>query len=95
MHARFAQIFKELIESSSRFELAAPVSLSLVCFRLKGKSNEEQREFLEAVKDSGECFIIHTKLGDEVVLRFACGGLEQTEDDIRNAFKVIEAAGVL
>jgi len=47
-------------------------------------------KFLEAVKQSGECFIIHTKLGGEVVMRFACGGLEQTEDDIRHAFAVIE-----
>jgi len=66
------------------------VSLSLVCFRLRGKDNAVQLKFLEAVKQSGECFIIHTKLGGEVVMRFACGGLEQTEDDIRHAFAVIE-----
>jgi aromatic-L-amino-acid/L-tryptophan decarboxylase len=76
-------------ESEQLFELAVPVSLSLVCFRLKGRSEEDQKRFLYNIKATGDCFIIHTKLADRMVLRFACGGLEQSREDVYNAFKVI------
>jgi glutamate/tyrosine decarboxylase-like PLP-dependent enzyme len=71
------------------FELACPVSLSLVCFRLKGHGNGDQTHLLEIIKATGECFIIHTKLGDKVVMRFACGGMEQTKNDVFQGFSVI------
>ncbi len=41
------------------------------------------------MKATGECFIIHTKLGDKIVLRFACGGIEQTKEDVQKGFSVI------
>jgi aromatic-L-amino-acid/L-tryptophan decarboxylase len=81
--------FASLLAMDDEFELVVPVSLSLVCFRLRGRSDDDQRKFLQRVKDTGDCFIIHTKLADSVVLRFACGGIEQTEDDVLNAWKVI------
>ena len=45
--------------------------------------------FLKELKQTGDCFIIHTKLGGKIVLRIACGGIEQTEDDVINAWNVI------
>lgn len=76
-------------ESEDLFELVVPVSLSLVCFRLKGRSEDDQKRLLENIKATGDCFIIHTKLADKMVLRFACGGLEQSKEDVYNAFKLI------
>lgn len=54
-------------------------------------------ELLKAVKDTGNCFIIHTKLRGEwcnkYVIRLACGGVEQRGEDVDGAFQVI--GGVL
>ncbi|GMI28291.1 hypothetical protein TrCOL_g13058 [Triparma columacea] len=77
------------IEASDDFELAAPVSLSLVCFRWKGRSEEDQKKLLDAVKATGDCFIIHTKLDGKIVIRVACGGIEQDEEDIDYCFSVM------
>ena len=71
------------------FELATPPSLSLVCFRLKDRSEAEHKVFLNELKKTGDCFIIHTKLGGKVVLRMACGGLEQTTEDVIDGWKLI------
>ena len=73
------------------FEAAAPPSLSLLCFRLRARSNEDQHALLRAVKATGKCFVIHTKLGGRVVLRMACGGAEQTPAHVEAAWDVIEA----
>ena len=52
-------------------ELAAPPSLSLLCFRLKDRSEAEHKLFLNELKKTGDCFIIHTKLGE----KYATNGL--------------------
>lgn len=83
------KVVGDLVRADGRFEIAAKPSLSLLCFKLAGRSNSDQQRLLASVKATGECFIIHTKLGDQVVLRFACGGVEQTEDDVRKAWAVI------
>ena len=95
-------------DDGGRFELAAPPSLSLVCFRWRwprkvepsGASaaavldeeacNAAQIALKEAVNATGECFIIQTKLGGTMVLRVACGGLEQEVADVEKAYAVIE-----
>jgi glutamate/tyrosine decarboxylase-like PLP-dependent enzyme len=86
--ANFAHL---LAQHPDQFELAAPVSLSLVCFRLKGRSEEQMKRFLDSVKATGECFVIHTKLEGRLVVRVACGGTEQSSADVRGAFEVILA----
>jgi len=77
------------IEASDNFEIAASVSLSLVCFRWKGRGEDDQKKFLDAVKATGNCFIIHTKLDGKIVIRIACGGIEQDEKDIDYCFSVL------
>ena len=61
------QLLETLIEQHPDLELAAPPSLSLVCFRVAGvqgeEGNEVQYALLRDLKKTGECFVIHTKLG--------------------------------
>ena len=71
------------------FELVVPVSLSLICFRLKNANEAKQQLLLNNIKLSGDCFIIHTKLDGRIVLRVACGGIEQSRDDILHAYTII------
>jgi aromatic-L-amino-acid decarboxylase len=44
------------------------------------------------VNATGRCFIIHSKLGGRVLLRFACGGLEQKPEHIDAAWGIIRDA---
>jgi len=92
-HVRRGVSLRQLVQArmaeDKRFELAAPPSLSLLCFRLAGEGDSTQQQLLQAVKQTGKCFIIHTKLSGAVVLRFACGGIEQTEADVLDAWQVI------
>lgn len=78
------------IATEAALEIAVPPSLSLVCFRLKGLDNGGQLQFLDHVNAGGECFIIHTKVSGQVVLRIACGGLEQSTADIDGFWKVLK-----
>ena len=85
---RLAQLLKELVEASPDFELAAPVPLSLVCFRHRG-SNELNQQLLAAVNSTGSVFLSHTVLEGRFVLRFAIGNFMTTEDDVRESRSLI------
>src|SRR6185369_561414 len=69
-HVDWAQELAAMIAADDRFELCAPVPLSLVCFRRKG-SDESNRKLLEQVNASGEVFLSHTALNGRFVLRLA------------------------
>ncbi|MFL6414687.1 MAG: pyridoxal phosphate-dependent decarboxylase family protein [Bryobacteraceae bacterium] len=85
---RLAQLLKELVEASPDFELAAPVPLSLVCFRFRG-TNELNERLLAAVNNTGSVFLSHTILNARFVLRFAIGNFMTTEQDVRQSWELI------
>jgi aromatic-L-amino-acid decarboxylase len=85
---RLAQVLKSLIESDENFELCAPVSFSLVCFRYRG-SNEANQQLLAEINASGKAFLSHTVLNGRFVLRFAIGNFQTTEEDVRETWKLI------
>lgn len=85
---RLAQIFKRLVEDDEQFEVCAPVSFSLVCFRYRGE-NAFNEQLVAQVNATGKVFISHTVLKGRFVLRFAIGNFQTTEQDIREAWSVI------
>jgi aromatic-L-amino-acid/L-tryptophan decarboxylase len=85
---RLAQVLKGLVEASPDFELAAPVPLSLVCFRHRG-SNDLNQQLLAAVNGTGSAFLSHTVLEGRFVLRFAIGNFMTTEEDVRECWSLI------
>jgi aromatic-L-amino-acid decarboxylase len=86
---RLAQVLKALVEADAEFELAAPVPLSLVCFRLKS-SDEVNRQLLADINASGKVFLSQTLLHGKFVLRFAIGNHQTNERDIRESWQVIQ-----
>jgi aromatic-L-amino-acid decarboxylase len=76
-HVQLAQQFAEWVRCDSRFELAAPVPLNLVCFRHKA-GDEANQTIMERLNRSGDLFLTHTKLGGKLTLRL-CVGQTQTE----------------
>jgi aromatic-L-amino-acid decarboxylase len=95
-HVALAKRFAEWVRSDERFEMVAPLSLNLVCFRLKS-SDADNEQLLHALNRSGKLFISHTKLDGKYTLRMSIG---QTHTELRHieaAWKLIEktAADVL
>ena len=79
------------ISADPRFELCAPVPLSLICFRRRG-GDEANRELLDKVNASGEVFLSHTVLPGRFVLRLAIGNHSTTRAHVQRAWELIQAA---
>ena len=92
-HMRLARLFASWVEDSERFELAAPVPFSVVCFRLRGRrSDEDHARVLETVNASGEVFLSHTRLDARYALRLAIGHLQTGESHVRRAWELLGSA---
>ena len=85
---RLAKLLESFIEESEDFELAAPVPLSLVCFRHRA-GDGLSRNLLAAVNATGQAFLSHTLLQGRFVLRFAIGNFMTNEADVRAAWDLI------
>jgi aromatic-L-amino-acid decarboxylase len=95
-HIRLAQKFKRWVEEHESFELMAPVSASLVCFRLNdGRSeealNELNQRFLESINQTGKVFLTHTSLRGKYVLRMVVAQRTTEEGQVKEAWKLIVA----
>jgi len=88
-HVALAQEFAEWVRQDERFELAAPVPLNLVCFRLKAGDSETQK-LMERLNRSGELYLTHTKLNDRFTLRMSIGGTNTRRKHVEQAWKRIQ-----
>ena len=79
------------VEADERFELAAPVLFSLVCFRYTG-TDEENRRLLESVNASGEFLLSGTTLRGKFMLRLAIGNMGTTREHVMRAWETIRRA---
>jgi aromatic-L-amino-acid decarboxylase len=96
-HVRLAQQLANWIDAHPDFERMAPAPLSLVCFRAHPSriQNEEElnrlnENLLEAVNDTREVFLSHTKLNERYVLRCAIGGIRTEERHVRRAWEIVQ-----
>ena len=84
-HVELAHEFESQIVKDERFELCAPVTLGLVCFRLKG-DNQLNECLNRSINEEGAIHITPSKLGGKFILRFALSGDDPTSSDIQFAF---------
>lgn len=94
-HMENTQKLKSWIEQDKRFEIVAPVSLTLICFRLAvGCRKTEQ--LLNAINKSGRAHLTHTKLNDQYIIRFSVGQPTTTLEHLKKTWVFIqETAGEL
>jgi aromatic-L-amino-acid/L-tryptophan decarboxylase len=92
-HIRLANLFADWIKGNDRFELAAPVSMGVVCFRLVGDDEREidqlNGEIVEKINASGRAYLTQTKLRGRTVMRIGLGNVLTTEDHLRKAWEII------
>ena len=97
-HIRLAREFASWIEASEDFELLAPVSLSVVCFRAAPRSRSMapasieklNEELLERVNASGRVFLSGTRLNGTYSLRLAVGNIRTAEAHTGMAWRVLQ-----
>jgi aromatic-L-amino-acid decarboxylase len=94
-HIRLAQLFAGWVDAEPGWQVAAPVPLSLVCFRhapegmTDGEADAHNERIMAAVNASGRAFLSHTRLRGRIVLRLAVGNLRTTEAHARAAWDLL------
>lgn len=90
-HLAWAKALAERIEQDERFELAAPVLFSLVCFRLRG-AEERTQELLERINRGGFALLSPVVLHGKLAIRFAIGNIHTTWQDVEATWEAISRA---
>ncbi len=88
-HLRLARLFGEWVGASDDFELSAPVSMGVVCFRVKNEIDAFNSRIVESVNQSGRAYLNQTKLRGQTVIRLGLGNILTTEKHLRDAWELI------
>ncbi len=94
-HCDWAHWLKEQIVSHPDFELLAPVTVNLVCFRYnngrmsEGALNTFNQKMLKSINASGKMYMTHTKLNGKYTLRWVGGHPELTKKHVERAWREI------
>ena len=96
-HVRLAALFESWVRESHRFEVVAPRTVNLVCFRLRGEApaaDAKNKRLLETINASGKAYLTHTVLrgpggDDRVVLRMCIGATMTAERHVKGAWDLI------
>jgi aromatic-L-amino-acid decarboxylase len=100
-HIRIAQWLEQEVISHSDFEILAPVTMSVVCFRYKPEGiigidnlNRLNEELLRRLNASGKIFLTHTKLNGQYTLRMSIAGTLTRKEHVTNAWHLIKETAV-
>ena len=88
-HVRLAQQFADWVRGDERFELAAPATLNLVCFRLRSGDGDNQR-LMDRLNTSGDLYLTHTKLDGKFTLRMCIGQTNTEAHHVERAWERIQ-----
>jgi aromatic-L-amino-acid decarboxylase len=97
-HCRLAGTLAALVEREPGFELAAPVSMSVVCFRCAdasldaGAADRLNESIVAAVNASGAAYLTHTRLRGRTVMRAGFGNVLTTDEHVGVLWRQIMAA---
>jgi aromatic-L-amino-acid decarboxylase len=93
-HVRMAKLFADWVKIDNRFELAAPVSMGVVCFRFiagdADKIDMLNSEMVERINASGRAYLTQTKLNGRKCMRVGLGNVLTTEEHLRNVWALIQ-----
>ncbi|MCC6229322.1 MAG: aspartate aminotransferase family protein [Phycisphaerales bacterium] len=102
-HITMAEWFEARVREDVRFEIAAPRTMNLVCFRLRGhcpESDARNKALMDRLNQSGELYLTHTvlpkspagTLAGRLVLRMAIGASTTAHEHVARAWDRIKAA---
>ena len=96
---RLASLLANWVESDDRFELSAPVSMGVVCFRFVDNDEsschseakaDPNAQLVERINASGRAYLTQTKLRGQTVMRIGLGNVLTTEEHLRRAWEIIQ-----
>jgi aromatic-L-amino-acid/L-tryptophan decarboxylase len=95
-HLKYGHWLANEVVNHPDFELIAPVSLNLVCFRWHplGIDDEDtllqlNQKLLQKLNDSGKILLTQTKLNGKFVIRFVAGQTHLKLEDVQLGWKLI------
>lgn len=99
-HLRLSEMFERWVKDDARFELLAPRTVNLVCFRLRPRTGESLPEvnartkrLLDTLNATGNVYLTHTTLvrdgESRFTIRFMIGTATTREEHVRNAWSLI------
>ncbi len=97
-HIAIAEELEGWIEDHPDFELMAPRSLNLVCFRCVARHSEVPHKadldafnasLMKRLNDSGKLYLTHTKIGGKYAIRMVTANTRLTREDVVEAWKRI------
>lgn len=88
-HVALAREFAAWVRADDRFELVAPVPLNLVCFRFRG-SDADNQGILDRLNASGDLYLTHTRLNEQLVLRLCIGQTYTERRHVARAWQRIQ-----
>jgi aromatic-L-amino-acid decarboxylase len=96
-HCLLARLLASRVEREREFELAAPVTMSVVCFRfVPDRVSESDRDALneaivERVNASGAAYLTHSRLAGRTVMRVGLGNVLTTEAHLIGVWELVVA----
>jgi aromatic-L-amino-acid decarboxylase len=94
-HVRLARLLASWVEAAPAFELMAPVTMAVVCFRVRPSGIDDNRtdslneSLVKAVNATGEAYLTHTELRGRTVVRLAIGNVLTTEQHVAACWRLI------
>ena len=82
------------MEQSGQFDLAAPLSVGLVCFRHRA-GNAFTEALMNRLNESGALYLTHTVLDGRLVLRLAVGAPATRREHVKAAWTRIAETALL
>ncbi len=97
-HCELAREFAGMVHFEGGWEIMAPVTLSLVCFRYAPAGASEDSiaaanaAIMERVNARGQVYLSHTKLEDRYTLRLAIGNIRTDREHVELAWRELREA---
>jgi aromatic-L-amino-acid decarboxylase len=99
-HIQLTKEFESWIRNDPQFELMAPVTINLVCFRYspsqRNLSEQEveglNKALMEELNGSGKMFLTHTKLKGKFALRLCIGQTNTTREHVEKAWERLQTS---
>jgi aromatic-L-amino-acid/L-tryptophan decarboxylase len=97
-HLRLAGEFAEKIGQEDDFELMAPVTLNLICFRYKPKDIEDEQilnrlneDLLKKINATGKAYMTHTKVNGKFTIRMVIAQTNVGRENVEKAWELVQS----
>jgi aromatic-L-amino-acid decarboxylase len=98
-HISMAKDLAEKIHREDDFELMAPVTMNLVCFRYKPSGIDEDNELniineklLKAINSTGKAYMSHTKVNGKFIIRMVIANTNVEQRHVDAAWKLVQSS---